>query len=313
MSEEHSEREGDSTETAAVRSDPERPDASQSSLSDVAVYLFALSRPRFWLYLAGPVLVGVVYAADARADLLTPATLALFAYFLVPANVYLYGVNDVFDADVDAENPKKDEREVRYRGQRFVPVAVAASGLGLFGVVSLTDPIAWPWLAAWGLLATAYSAPPVRFKTRPVLDSLSNGLYVLPGAAAYATVAGAQPPVWPLTGGILWTMAMHTFSAIPDVEPDREAGIATTATWLGERRTLAYCFTTWALAAAAFGMADLRAGAALSLYPLLVLGIAWSDVPVDRAYWWYPAINGVVGAGLTMWGLAQIVPPSSLV
>jgi len=311
MSGEHSERTGDATATASGRSDGARGD-DQSDLLDVAGYLFALSRPRFWLYLAGPVMVGVVYAADGRADLLTPATVALFAYFLLPANVYLYGVNDVFDADVDAENPKKEDREVRYRGQRFVPVAVGASGLGLLGVVSLTEPIAWPWLAAWGLLATAYSAPPVRFKTRPVLDSLSNGLYVLPGAAAYGTVAGAQPPTWPLLGGVLWTMAMHTFSAIPDIEPDREAGIATTATWLGERRTLAYCFAVWTLAAGAFAVADLRAGAVLGLYPLLLLGIWLGDVAIDRAYWWYPFVNAAVGAGLTMWGLAQVVPPSSL-
>jgi len=280
---------------------------------DALAYLLALSRPRFWLYLAGPVMVGVVYAADARGDLVTPATVSLFAYFLLPANVYLYGVNDVFDAPIDAANPKKEDREVRYRGQRFVPLAVAVSGIGLLGVAALVDPIAWPWLAGFGLLATAYSAPPLRFKTTPLLDSLSNGLYVLPGAAAYATVAGSQPPLWPLLGGVLWTMAMHTFSAIPDVEPDRAAGIDTTATVLGETRTLAYCFVVWTLAAAAFAVADLRAGAVLALYPLLVVAIWLSNVATDRAYWWYPAINGLAGAGLTMWGLAQVVPPSSLV
>jgi 4-hydroxybenzoate polyprenyltransferase len=292
---------------------PHDPDHHEGDLLDAARYLFALSRPRFWLYLAGPVMVGVVYAAGARGDLLTPATVALFAYFLLPANVYLYGINDVFDAPIDAENPKKEDREVRYRGQRFVPLAVAIAGLGLLPVAALVDPIAWPWLAGWGLLATAYSAPPLRFKTTPLLDSLSNGLYVLPGAAAYATVAGAQPPMWPLLGGILWTMAMHTFSAIPDVEPDREAGIRTTATLLGASRTLAYCLLTWTLAALAFGVADWRAGAALSIYPLLVVGIWFADVDVARAYWWYPAINAAVGAALTMWGLAQVVPPSSLV
>jgi len=80
------------------------------------VRLLRLSRPRFWLYLAGPVLVGLSFGADAIADLAAPLSLALVAYFLLPANVFLYGVNDVFDADVDRENPKKDEKEVRYRG-----------------------------------------------------------------------------------------------------------------------------------------------------------------------------------------------------
>ncbi|WP_135821054.1 prenyltransferase [Halostella litorea] len=270
-----------------------------------AAYLLKLSRPRFWLYLAGPVLVGVAFGARAVGDLGSPAAVALFAYFLVPANVYLYGINDVFDADVDAENPKKEDREVRYGGQRFVVAAVAVSAALLAVPAALVPALALPWLAGYFLLATEYSAPPLRFKTTPFLDSLSNGLYVLPGAAAYAAVAGEHPPALAVAGGWLWSMAMHTFSAIPDIEPDRRAGIRTTATALGERRTYAYCAAIWALAAAAFVPLDPRAGALLAVYPVLVAGVAVSDVAVDRAYWYYPAINTVVGAALTMgalWG-----------
>ncbi|MEF8937724.1 MAG: lycopene elongase, partial [Halovenus sp.] len=70
-------------------------------------YLFWLSRPRFWFYLAGPVIVGVVYGASSQADLFTPLTVELFLYFLIPANIFLYGINDIFDADIDQLNPKK--------------------------------------------------------------------------------------------------------------------------------------------------------------------------------------------------------------
>jgi len=272
-----------------------------------ARYLLKLSRPRFWLYLAGPVAVGVVYAARTTADLFTPTTLVLFAYFLLPANVLLYGVNDVFDADVDAENPKKAGREVRYGGDRIVPSAVVASGLLALAPVALTPRLAWPWLAGFLALGVAYSAPPLRLKTHPPLDSLSNGLYVLPGAAAYAAVAGAQPPLLAVAGGWCWTMAMHTFSAIPDIEPDRRAGIETTATRLGERRTYAYCAACWALAAVAFGLLDVRLGALLGLYPLGVALVARSSVDATRAYWWFPAVNTVVGALITMGGLWRLV------
>ncbi len=44
-----------------------------------------------WLYLAGPVLVGVAYGAETVSELGSPAGIALVAYFLLPANVYLYG------------------------------------------------------------------------------------------------------------------------------------------------------------------------------------------------------------------------------
>ncbi len=265
-----------------------------------ARYLFKLSRPRFWLYLAGPVIVGVTYAASTPAELFTPTTLALFGYFLLPANVYLYGVNDIFDRDVDEENPKKDDREVRFQGQGFVVAAVVVTGLGIAALVPLVPPAAYPWLGAYLLLATEYSAPPLRFKTTPFLDSVSNGLYVLPGVAAFTAVAGTAPPLAAVVGGWLWTMAMHTFSAIPDIEPDREAGIRTTATVLGQDRTYAYCGVLWVLAAGAFWLIDFRLGVAMLLYPAFLSGIALSEVDVDRAYWWYPALNTVVGALLTM-------------
>ncbi|MGM0591758.1 MAG: prenyltransferase [Halobacteriota archaeon] len=269
-------------------------------------YLLVLSRPRFWFYLAGPVLVGLVFGADGLAALLAPVSLVLFAYFLLPANVLLYGVNDVFDADVDAENPKKAAKEARWRGDPVVGAAIAVSGVTGLALFAFLPRVAWPWLVGFFVLAVGYSAPPARFKTTPLADSVSNGLYVLPGVAAYATLAGANPPLAAVVGGWLWTMAMHTFSAIPDIEPDTEAGIRTTATVLGESRTFAYCAACWTLASLAFGTLDVRLGLLLAVYPLLAVAIYWSGVDVDRAYWWYPAINTVVGAILTMgalWGL----------
>ncbi|WP_435183519.1 prenyltransferase [Halobellus sp. EA9] len=270
-------------------------------------YLLTLSRPRFWLYLAGPVVVGVAFGVDSTGRLFTPLTVGLFAYFLLPANVFLYGVNDVFDADVDTENPKKSDREARWRGDTVVAAVVVASTLLGAATFAATPTLAWPYLAGFFLLGFQYSAPPLRFKTTPFLDSLSNGLYVLPGAAAYAAVAGSHPPLAAVAAAWLWTMGMHTFSAIPDIEPDREAGIRTTATFLGERRTLAYCLACWLAAAAVFGLVDGRIGLLLAAYPVLVFAIYLSDVDVDRAYWWYPVVNTAVGTLLTLGALWRLV------
>ncbi|MFW5939803.1 MAG: prenyltransferase [Halolamina sp.] len=272
-------------------------------------YLLTLSRPRFWLYTAGPVLVGVAYAAESVSDLLAPLPAVLFLYFLLPANVYLYGINDRFDREIDAENPKKEEGspEARWRDSSAVTAVVATAGLLGLALFPLTPGVAWPALAGFFALATAYSAPPLRFKSRPLLDSLSNGLYLLPGAAAYAALAGAQPPAAALVGGWLWTMAMHTYSAIPDIEPDRAAGVETTATLLGETRTYLYCAGCWTLAAVAFALLDLRLGALLAVYPLFLLTTVGAGVDVDRAYWWFPVVNAVVGMLLTFGGLLRLV------
>ena len=271
-------------------------------------YLVVLSRPRFWLYLAGPVAVGVTYGISDVSGLFTPVTIALAAYFLVPGNVFLYGVNDVFDADIDELNPKKAEREAPWQGDRLVVSAVVLSALAGLGTFAITPQVAWPYLAGFMLLGVGYSAPPVRFKTTPFLDSLSNGLYALPGAAAYATVAGAHPPLAALVGAWLWTMGMHTFSAIPDIDPDREAGIRTTATVLGERRTYGYCFAAWTAAALGFAAVDVRLGALLGVYPVFVAWVAVSSIDVARAYWWFPAVNTVVGTLLAMGGLWRVYP-----
>ena len=270
-------------------------------------YLVVLSRPRFWLYLAGPVLVGAVYGAHRPGALWTPSVVVLFAYFLLPANVSLYGINDRFDRDTDQHNPKKEGREARYRQGWPVTLVVAGSGLLLVPVAALLPRAAWGYLAGWGLLATAYSAPPARFKARPLLDSLSNGLYVLPGMAAYVALAGQHPPLAAVLGAWAWSMAMHTFSAVPDVDADRAAGVSTTATWLGEGRALWYCGLLWAAAALGFGLVDWRLGAALGVYPLLLAAVVRAEVPIDRAYWWYPAVNAVVGGVLTVGGLWRLV------
>jgi 4-hydroxybenzoate polyprenyltransferase len=263
-------------------------------------YVLRLSRPRFWLYLAGPVVVGAAYAATGPAALFDPLAVALFLYFLLPANVFLYGINDVFDADVDAGNPKKDDREVRYRGDRLVPGLVVVCGALGVAFLPLVPTDAAVAMVAFLLLAAGYSAPPVRFKTTPVLDSISNGLYVLPGVVAYAAVAGTAPPLAAVAGGWLWAMAMHTFSAIPDIEPDRQAGIRTTATVLGERRTYAYCAGCWLAAAAVFGLLHPFFAVVLGVYPLFVAGIVAADVDVARAYWWFPAINTLAGMVITV-------------
>ncbi|MFC7077270.1 prenyltransferase [Haloarcula halophila] len=268
-------------------------------------YLLRLSRPRFWLYQGGPVIVAATYAADGPAELFSPLSIALFLYFTVPANVFLYGVNDVFDADVDEHNPKKDEgREVSFRSEdAAVTATIVVSGLLALAFVPWLPPLGLLALGAWAVLSVEYSAPPMRFKTTPFLDSISNGLYILPGVVAYAAIEGVAPPATAVAGAWLWTMGMHTFSAIPDIEPDRAAGIETTATFLGESNTYYYCVMCWLTAAFVFTYTHWVFGLLLLIYPGLVFGILGIGVDIDEAYWWYPAINTVVGMVFTMLGL----------
>lgn len=287
----------------------ERLAALAPSEQSLVGYLFWLSRPRFWLYLAGPVVVGVVFAAESVTEFFTPLTVGLFAYFLIPANVFLYGVNDIFDADVDEHNPKKSEdgKEVRYQGDGIVIMLVyLLTALGALFVPFVPEAGIYV-LMAFFALGAQYSAPPLRLKTKPLLDSLSNGLYILPGVLAYLAVARSFPPALAIAGGWLWTMAMHTFSAVPDIEPDRTAGIRTTATLLGERGALAYCGVVWLAAAVLMALVHPFLGGVFAVYPLFVVTIVAAGVAIDRAYWWFPVLNTLAGMVLTMAGIWVIL------
>jgi len=275
---------------------------------DRLIYLFHLSRPRFWFYLAGPVLVGLVYAAPSPDALLSSVSYALFLYFLVPANLFLYGVNDYFDAGIDEENPKKDDKEVRYTDDAVVSVAVGISGaLGILLLPFLSfDAVVW--LLVFYALAVGYSASPTRFKTVPFADSVSNGLYIVPGIVGFLALASPDElPALAVAGAWLWAMGMHTFSAVPDIQPDRAGGVETTATLLGERATLGYCATVWAASAVVFAPVSTAFAALLLVYPALALGVAYTDVSVSRAYWYFPLLNTAVGGVVTFVGLWRLV------
>jgi 4-hydroxybenzoate polyprenyltransferase len=204
-------------------------------------------------------------------------------------------------------NPKKEDKEVRYRDDIWVMMAVIFSGTAGCLFIFVLPPLASQVLTVWYLLAIQYSAPPLRFKTKPLLDSVSNGLYILPAVIAYTAVAGELPPTLAIVAGWLWTMGMHTFSAIPDIEPDREAGIKTTATVLGKRNTYVYCALCWLAAAVTFWQVHPFFGGVLVVYPTLVFGIAYSNIDVNDAYWWYPAINTLTGMAMTLVGLWVLI------
>lgn len=266
-------------------------------------YIFKLSRPRFWLYLAGPALVGMVYASSTPSELLTLKNLLVFLYFLIPANVMLYGINDFFDRDVDEENPKKEDKEASYRSSRLVDGLIGLSTALSIPVALMLPERTYPLFVVFLLLSYQYSAPPLRFKTTPYLDSISNGLYAMPFLITYSSISGGLPSYWVIAGAWLWTMAMHTFSAIPDIEPDRKAEITTTATYLGRIGAYGYVTAVWMLSSLAMGIYDLKLGLLFLIYPILSTGIFFLDLDDSRAYWWFPFINAFTGMVITMYGL----------
>lgn len=208
--------------------------------------LVLLSRPRFWMYLLGPYLVAL-----AATSLRPPLVVWLLGLYLtLPANLLIYGVNDLFDTDTDRLNPKKRDYEslLRPAQRRGLVAAILLLNVPFLALVPFL-PHAWPWLLLFVVTGVGYSMPPLRAKGRPVVDAAFNILYVAPGIAAYAALSGGQPPLAVLVAALLWCMAMHAYSAVPDIPADLAADVPTVATFFGRGKTLALCGLAYALAA----------------------------------------------------------------
>ncbi len=61
--------------------------------------ILIISRPRFWMYVLGTFLVGVVASGNLFLhDYTTILLLVVFGvFFTLPANLFIYGVNDIYN------------------------------------------------------------------------------------------------------------------------------------------------------------------------------------------------------------------------
>ncbi len=272
--------------------------------------LYTTSRPRFWLYLAGTYAVGYAAGTHSIEQFLKPQFWLYFLFFLIPANVFLYGINDWYDADTDQFNTKKGTQEnllhISEKKQlRSILIIVSVVSVGLLCVTpSIT---VFGLLLAFYILSYFYSAPPLRFKARPIIDSASNILYGLPGLIGYTITSGHTPTTPVLLAIFCWTAAMHLFSAIPDIESDKQAKLTTTAIVLGAKRSLIACLVLWAIC-------FVIVICILKLYLLSFVALAYLSIPVyliirpaylDKMYWYFPLLNTVTGFLLFISGLIK--------
>ncbi len=215
--------------------------------------LLLASRPVSWINTAFPFAAAMLLTTGQVDARLVVGTL----FFLVPYNLAMYGINDVFDYASDAQNPRKGGVE----GALLPPSTHRATilwsiGLALPFVVALVamgGPASWAVLAVSLFAVVAYSAKGLRFKEVPVLDSVTSSTHFVSPAAYGLVLAGAEwtPQLWAILAAFFaWGMASHAFGAVQDVVPDREGGIASVATVLGARATVRLAIALWALAGA---------------------------------------------------------------
>lgn len=259
-----------------------------------------ISRPRFWLYVAGPYLIGLAAASSNLQDLQGFWIWAFLLYFLFPANLFVYGVNDIYDYETDKLNPKKQAYELLVTPKMHeklskwilfanIPFWILAFGLPYPHILSMLGFI---------LFGLFYSAPPVRAKTKPLLDSFFNILYLFPGLFGYY-LAGGHGFSWQVfLAGTLWVMAMHAYSAVPDIEADTKARLQTIATKFGKIGTLIFCLLCYVGSGIlAFPYLHFLVVILGSIYSVLILISIFGKQKtwIFQVYKWFPLVNAVLG------------------
>ena len=214
----------------------------------IAADLFTASRPLSWVNTAYP--FAAAYLLTTREVDLALVVGTLF--FLVPYNLAMYGINDVFDYASDAANPRKGGVEgallVPSRHRLTIAVAIALCLPFVVVLVRMGGPASWAVLAVSLFAVAAYSVPGLRFKEVPFLDSLTSSVHFVSPAVYGLVLAGAAftPQLLALLAAFLaWGVASHAFGAVQDVVPDREGGIASIATVLGAARTVRFAIAMW--------------------------------------------------------------------
>lgn len=260
--------------------------------------LWKISRPRFYSYLFGPFLVGAAAGADSLQDFTDPWFWILLSFFLVPANLFLYGINDLFDEETDTFNAKKQSKEhlLQQKERQTLEVFLLAIVLltAWLGFQMILLPLSL--LCVFMILAASYSAPPIRFKARPFFDCYSNILYAVPGFLGYALFSNQLPSLPVIILAWAWTAGMHTYSAVPDIAADMKAGIQTTATKLGAERALMFVLIHWTIFALLVSwLLPLPWGLLAWVYPALAIYTRRNLPKIDQLYWLFPAITTTIG------------------
>jgi 4-hydroxybenzoate polyprenyltransferase len=238
--------------------------------------LFWSSRPISWINTAYP--FGLAYWL-ATGD--TGATLWIgVLFFLIPYNLLMYGINDVFDYESDLRNPRKGGIEGALLDPKWHAVTVKAAIWSCIPfviyltVVGSSSSTSWLYLTLFTVIA--YSAKGLRFKEKPFLDSLtSSSHFVGPMifGLSLAEVNIAQPQILiAISAFLLWGIASHAFGAVQDVLADREGGIASIATVIGARATVRVSLVAYVIAASLLlGLDQPYSFAAAAAIPYLVI------------------------------------------
>ncbi|ASJ14867.1 UbiA family prenyltransferase [Thermococcus radiotolerans] len=231
--------------------------------------LFSLLRPKFALPSIVPGLIAFTIARYHYGVFFTVDFLvAMLVVFLVTSAGLV--INEYHDYDLDVLANRTElplvSGKVSLRTAKLLGYGLFLPAILLAGIISLRA-IAITLVASF--LAVAYSAPPLRFKARPLVDSLTNGLTYGPVTMGLVFESLGLPVRWAVVYSLPFLVLLsagHMLLAVPTIEEDLALGARTSATFLGRERGIKVGMAIFVIASAM-----VVAYCLLGYYPLLSL------------------------------------------
>lgn len=212
--------------------------------------LFFVSRPISWVNTAYPFAATYLVAGGLELSIfLVLATI----FFLIPYNLLMYGINDVFDYESDIRNPRKGSIEGAITPRTMHSLIIKSSlflSLPFLLYMFMSGTVISNIILVFSLFfVVAYSAKYLRFKERPFLDSLTSSIHFMsPMLYALSLTSFSKNGLIAVVAFTCWGMASHAFGAVQDVLPDRKAKISSIATVIGAKPTVRLALVLYIIA-----------------------------------------------------------------
>jgi len=209
------------------------------------------SRPIGWIFGPAVFLIGMTFSGSITITTLSILQILMLSF---PFCIAGYGINDIYDYESDKLNPRKNvlggwlspTLEPQYhpyiKNVSFIVISLLL--LTSFLTLNITNILGMVLLGFFGYF---YSAPPLRFKEKPPLDSFVNGIIYffapfLLGFSFGGSIFDVGIDVYLITACV---MGIHAYTTIMDYDADKKTGHKTFATVFSERGASLFAFLTF--------------------------------------------------------------------
>ncbi len=266
--------------------------------------LIKTSRPVGWIIAP----LGFLLGFTAFAAGLTPLSIFQLIFLSFPYCVFLYGTNDMYDYESDKQNPRKTVPNSVEMKSTFFPLVQKLSIVFmvtlLISALTTLNPTHILAMILLLFFSYAYSAPPLRLKERPPLDSISNGILyfyapVLLGASFNATLFDIPIQAYFITACVI---GIHSFSTVMDYSADKTAGDRTFAVVLGKRTASLFTFIVFIIAYLFSGFQGMIVG-----YFLIFCAVSSGIITVVPAEKWAQYFFYAMGIGFGVVAVFEVL------